>query len=173
MASRPSRSSLPGSTSPSSAKPGRRLDRPNGSGRTTSTPDVRPTLIALRSAGLRIGIAGNQTVCARNILQSMDLPSDMIATSDDWGASKPDPAFFDHVAASTPYGPKEILYVGDRLDNDIRPAVSRGLQTALIRRGPWEVIQQADPDAGRIPTMRIDTLTELPSRIAAINSGSR
>lgn len=32
--------------------------------------------------------------------------------------------------------PGEILYVSDRLDNDIRPAVQAGLLTALIRRGP-------------------------------------
>lgn len=131
--------------------------------------DVRPALSALRAAGLWVGIAGNQTVRAGRILKSLDLPSAMIATSDDWGVAKPDPAFFDHVAASAPCRPEEILYVGDRLDNDIRPAASRGLQTALIRRGPWGVIQQHDPDAERVPTMRIDTLTELPGRVAAIN----
>lgn len=63
--------------------------------------------------------------------------------------------------------------MGDRLDNDVRPAASRGLLTALIRRGPWGVIQQHDPDADRVPTMRIDSLAELPERIAGINGSSR
>jgi FMN phosphatase YigB (HAD superfamily) len=56
--------------------------------------DVRPTLAALRDAGLWVGIAGNQTVRAGGILRSLNLPSGFICTSDDWGVSKPDPAFF-------------------------------------------------------------------------------
>jgi FMN phosphatase YigB (HAD superfamily) len=95
----------------------------------------------------------------------------MIATSDDWGVSKPDAAFFHTVARETPHRPEEILYVGDRLDNDIRPAVAAGFQAALILRGPWAIIQQDDPDAHRQATMRIASLAELPGRIAAFNRG--
>jgi HAD superfamily hydrolase (TIGR01549 family) len=133
-------------------------------------PDVRPALSELRSAGLWVGIAGNQTVRAGEILRSLSLPNDMIATSDDWGVSKPDPAFFEAVAKESPYDPTETLYVGDRLDNDIRPAVATGFQTALIRRGPWGIIQQDDPEADRLPTIRIDSLAELPGRIATLNA---
>lgn len=129
--------------------------------------DVRPSLEALRAAGCWVGIAGNQTVRAGGILRSLDLPTDMIATSDDWGVSKPDPAFFDHVIAAAPCPAERILYVGDRLDNDILPAAARGLHTALIRRGPWGVIQQRDPDAEHVPTLRIDSLAELPVLIGA------
>jgi HAD superfamily hydrolase (TIGR01549 family) len=135
--------------------------------------DVRPTLAKLRADGLWIGIAGNQTVRAGGLLRSLELPSDMIATSDDWGASKPDHAFFRCVIEAAPYEPGEILYVGDRLDNDIRPAADVGLLTALIRRGPWGTIQQHEADADRIPTMRIDSLAELPSRIAEFNAAMR
>jgi FMN phosphatase YigB (HAD superfamily) len=94
----------------------------------------------------------------------------LIATSDDWGVSKPDPGFFRQMLEVTPGSADEILYVGDRLDNDIRPAAGLGLRTALIRRGPWGIIQQGDPDAERVPTMRIDSLAELPGRIAAFNA---
>ena len=65
------------------------------------------------------------------------------------------------------------MYVGDRLDNDIRPAVAAGLQTALIRRGPWAMIQQGDPDADRLPVLRLDSLAELPDRVAALNGDMR
>jgi FMN phosphatase YigB (HAD superfamily) len=61
------------------------------------------------------------------------------------------------------------LYVGDRLDNDIRPAVATGFKTALIRRGPWAAIQQNYVEADELPTMRIDSLNELLSKISAIN----
>jgi HAD superfamily hydrolase (TIGR01662 family) len=135
-------------------------------------PDVRPALTQLRANGSWVGIAGNQTVRAGRILRSLNLPSDMIATSDDWGVSKPDPRFFQSVAKEIPCAPSETLYVGDRLDNDIRPAVAVGFKTALIRRGPWAVIQQNDPDAERLPTLRIGSLAELPDRIAALNAAA-
>lgn len=136
-------------------------------------PDVRPTLSALREAGLWVGIAGNQTVRAGGLLRALDLPADMVATSDDWGVSKPEPGFFEAVAKAAPCGTEETLYVGDRLDNDVRPAAKAGFQTALIRRGPWGVIQQHDPDAERVATIRIDSLAELPERIAALNGAGR
>ena len=97
----------------------------------------------------------------------------MIATSDDWGVSKPEPGFFEAVAKATPAEPGETLYVGDRLDNDVRPAATAGFKTALIRRGPWGIIQQHDPEAGRVATMRIDSLAELPDRVAAFNAEAR
>lgn len=67
----------------------------------------------------------------------------------------------------------EVLYVGDRLDNDIMPAAAAGLRTALIRRGPWGIIQEDDPEADRVLTMRIDSLAELPGRIDEFNAGAR
>ena len=66
-----------------------------------------------------------------------------------------------------------MRYVGDRLDNDIRPAVRAGLLTALIRRGPWGRIQQRDPDADAITTMCIDSLAELPEKISKFNAEGR
>ncbi|MGO9781410.1 MAG: HAD family hydrolase [Streptosporangiaceae bacterium] len=133
-------------------------------------PDVRPALAQLRADGMWVGIAGNQTVRAGGILRELDLPADMIATSDDWGVSKPDPDFFRQMLEVAPGSADEILYVGDRLDNDIRPAASLGLRTALIRRGPWAMIQKDDPEAERVPTMRVDSLAELPGKIAAFNA---
>jgi hypothetical protein len=59
------------------------------------------------------------------------------------------------------------------LDNDIRPAAAAGFYTALIWRGPWAIIWQDDPEADRLATMRIDSLAELPGRIAAFNVEAR
>ena len=89
-------------------------------------PDVCPSLAALRGDGLWVGIAGNQTAHAGRILRQLALPADMIATSDDWGVSKPDPEFFVRLAEAAPCAADRILYVGDRLDNDIRPAARLG-----------------------------------------------
>jgi len=48
-------------------------------------------------------------------LRGLDLPADMIAASDDWGAAKPDPGFFEKMIEVSPCRPAETLYVGDRL----------------------------------------------------------
>lgn len=136
--------------------------------------DVRPALAKLRADGLWLGIAGNQTVRAGSILRSLFSEDvDLIGTSDDWGASKPDRLFFERVAKVVPFDPEETLYVGDRLDNDVRPAAEFGMPTALIRRGPWATIQWDTDDAKRLPTMRVDSLLELPERIAEFNSRER
>ncbi|MFE1321576.1 HAD family hydrolase [Kitasatospora phosalacinea] len=135
-------------------------------------PDVRPAFAELRGAGLHLTIAGNQTVRAGRILRELFTADvDLIGTSDDWGASKPDAAFFDRVAEVVPAEPGEILYVGDRLDNDVLPALAAGMRTALIRRGPWGWIQQHDPAADR-STFRIDSLAELPELIAKFNAAA-
>jgi FMN phosphatase YigB (HAD superfamily) len=129
-------------------------------------------LARLRNDGLWVGIAGNQTARAGGLLRSLDLPADMIATSDDCGVTKPDPGFFEKMIKVSPFGPAETLYVGDRLDNDIVPATRLGLRTVLINRGPWAMIWQDDPAASQVPTLRVDSLAELPGKIAAFNAGA-
>lgn len=61
-----------------------------------------------------------------------------------------------------------MLYVGDRLDNDIRPAQEAGIPTALIRRGPWAHIlnDTAISDRG---LFHLGSLTELPEIIRKHN----
>lgn len=124
-------------------------------------PDVRPCLQELRKAGYFLGVAGNQTARAGRFIRELNLPVDVIATSDDWGVSKPDVAFFDKLIEVSGLQPGEIVYVGDRLDNDIAPAAKAGILTALVRRGPWGFIldrrlQSATPD------FQVDSLAELP-----------
>ena len=133
-------------------------------------PDARPAMTALRAMGVWVGVAGNQTSRAGGILRGLGLPADLIATSDDWGAAKPDPAFFRAVIAAAPCHPGEILYVGDRLDNDLRPAKAAGLQTAFIRRGPWGYINESRPDLPAAADWRLTTLAELPPIVAAANA---
>ncbi|MFE5736698.1 HAD family hydrolase [Streptomyces celluloflavus] len=137
-------------------------------------PDVRPVLAELRSDGLWLGIAGNQTVRAGRILRSFFADDvDLIGTSDDWGVSKPDPLFFQRVADAVPFDIREILYVGDRVDNDLRPAVAAGMRTALVHRGPWATIQWRTADARDLPTFRVESLAELPAGIRKFNGQER
>ncbi|MGE0881714.1 MAG: HAD family hydrolase [Acidimicrobiia bacterium] len=123
-------------------------------------PDARPTLAALRDRGVPVAIAGNQPPRALAALRALHLPCDLLATSADWGISKPDPEFFRRIAAGLGLDPAEILYVGDRLDNDIIPARSIGMSTALIKRGPWGWLH-AHRDGGAVADHVIAGLAEV------------
>ncbi|MYS13709.1 HAD family hydrolase [Streptomyces sp. SID4982] len=134
-------------------------------------PDVRDTLATLRADGLWLGIAGNQDEHAARILRELFATDvDLIGTSADWGVSKPDPAFFARLTAMVPAEPDEILYVGDRLDNDLRPARRAGMHTALIHRGPWARLTWNTKDAERLPLFRIESLLELSGLIREFDS---
>ncbi len=61
-----------------------------------------------------------------------------------------------------------MLYAGDRLDNDVKPAQVAGMRTALIRRGPWGYILQ-DQAAEERWLFRLDSLAELPDLVAKHN----
>jgi HAD superfamily hydrolase (TIGR01549 family) len=132
-------------------------------------PDVRPCMAALRGMGIWVGVAGNQTVRAGAALKSLELPADMVATSEDWGVAKPDEAFFRAVIAAAPCEAGQIVYVGDRLDNDLKPAKSAGLRAAFVRRGPWGYIWENHPDMGKVADWRLMSLAELPDVVAAAN----
>ncbi|MEU6034500.1 HAD family hydrolase [Actinomadura sp. NPDC047616] len=128
-------------------------------------PDVRPALAELRAMGVWVGVAGNQTARAADLLRALDLPVDAVATSGEWGVAKPDPRFFARLIDWAPGAPSEILYVGDHRDNDAVPAKASGLRTALIRRGPWGYLWAEDPVTVQAADWRIDRLTELPELI--------
>jgi HAD superfamily hydrolase (TIGR01549 family) len=131
-------------------------------------PDVRDCLTALKADGYFVGVAGNQTARAGRLLHELNLGVDLIATSDDWGAEKPTAAFFTKMIASAGCEPHEIAYVGDRLDNDILPALAAGLVTLFIWRGPWGYYYASQPEVERAH-LRIASLSELPEKLRELN----
>jgi HAD superfamily hydrolase (TIGR01549 family) len=130
-------------------------------------PDVRETLKALRGKGIKVIIAGNQPPQARATLEKMNLATDAIFTSAEWGVEKPDQAFYLKVAEVAGVSPPEILYVGDRLDNDVLAAGQAGMRTALIRRGPWGYLHALRPQATKADVV-IDTLPELLGKLSTL-----
>jgi HAD superfamily hydrolase (TIGR01549 family) len=133
-------------------------------------PDVRPALATLRDYGLWVGIAGNQTARAAELLRALALPADGIATSGEWEVAKPAPDFFARVIAWAPAEPDEILYVGDHKDNDVVPAKAAGVRAALVRRGPWGHLWADDPTVMDLADWSIDSLAELPALLTAHRS---
>ena len=132
--------------------------------------DVRPALSALRGMNVWVGIVGNQTVRAGGLLRGLKLPTDFVATSDDWGVTKPDLAFFEKLIEVAPVDdPQRIVYVGDRIDNDIAPAKRVGMRTAYIRRGPWGWIHRHRPEVAELSDWRVDGLMEVVEGVRRSN----
>ncbi|WP_234003884.1 MULTISPECIES: HAD family hydrolase [unclassified Nocardiopsis] len=133
-------------------------------------PDVRPAFKAMNEAGLSLVIAGNQPPEAGPALDAMGLGVDGIGISDVWGTQKPEPEFFDRVLELADrvrpgVTAGEILYVGDRVDNDVLPARRAGMRTALLRRGIYGYRHAATPDAERADVV-VDDLHQLSDWIS-------
>ncbi|MBN9743443.1 hypothetical protein DMP23_20545 [Amycolatopsis sp. A1MSW2902] len=71
--------------------------------------------------------------------------------------------------AGVPAG--SLLYVGDRLDNNVRPAQNSGIATAVIRRGPWGYIL-SDPAIDQQCLFHLDSLAELPALVRRHNDSA-
>lgn len=123
-------------------------------------PDVDRTIDELRSLHYRIGIAGNQGEGADEQIAALDLGAEVIGTSGLWGTAKPDPAFFERLCAELDLPPDRIVVVGDRLDNDVLPAMELGMHAVHIRRGPWGAIHAGWPEYGQV-RWKIDRLGQL------------
>jgi FMN phosphatase YigB (HAD superfamily) len=117
-------------------------------------PDARPALARLRSGGLVVGAVGNTPVEAEELVREH---VDFVGSSARWGIDKPAAGFFARVVTEAGFAPPEIAYVGDRVDNDVEPALAAGMVAVHIRRGPWGYLHE--PPAGAV---RIRSLDELP-----------
>ncbi|HVN00568.1 MAG TPA: HAD family hydrolase [Caulobacteraceae bacterium] len=132
-------------------------------------PDALPCLAALRAAGFRVGLAGNQPETAEAALAAAEAPADFIASSARWGVEKPDPDFFAQVVAAAGAPPGAIAYVGDRLDNDVLPAKAAGMLAVFLRRGPWGLAHAGRAEVAQAD-LRLESLDGLAGRLAAIEA---
>jgi len=121
-------------------------------------PDALPCLDRLREGGFRVAAVGNTPAETEEMLREH---VDVLGSSGRWGVEKPAPEFFERVASAVGLPPGEIAYVGDRVDNDVAPALAAGMGAVHVRRGPWGHLHE--PPAGAI---RIRSLDELPEALA-------
>jgi HAD superfamily hydrolase (TIGR01509 family) len=126
-------------------------------------PDAIECLERVRACGLVVGIAGNQSAALEGWARAARLPVDIVTGSASLGVRKPAPAFFEHLVALAGVAPGELAYVGDRADNDVRPALEAGLRAFHLRRGPWGRLQTTPH--GAVP---IESLAELPEALASL-----
>jgi HAD superfamily hydrolase (TIGR01662 family) len=130
-------------------------------------PDAVPCLRALREAGYRIGIAGNQPLGTERALERLGVPADVVASSALWRVRKPAPEFFARIVEAAGMRAEEIAYVGDRVDNDVAPAADAGMAAVFLKRGPWGHLQAERPEAARA-RLRLDSLAELPAALRSL-----
>jgi HAD superfamily hydrolase (TIGR01509 family) len=116
-------------------------------------PDALPCIAGLRSRGLVVGAVGNTPRAVENMLRDK---VDLIGSSARWGIEKPAPEFFARIVEEADADAAEIAYVGDRVDNDVDPALAAGMVAVHVRRGPWGYLHDPPPAA-----LRIDSLDEL------------
>lgn len=123
--------------------------------------DALDCLAACRRAGLRVGVAGNQSHELEEWFRAQEVEVDWIASSARWGVEKPSPEFFARIVAEVGCAPEQIAYVGDRVDNDVLPAKEAGLFAVHVRRGPWGHLQRGAEAAD----LRLDSLAALPEAL--------
>ena len=118
-------------------------------------PDAAPCLDRLRDAGYRVAAVGNTPAFVEELIRQR---VEVLGSSESWGVAKPDPAFFARLAQVLGLPPAKIAYVGDRVDNDVAPALAAGMTAVHVRRGPWGYLHTPPAEA-----IRIESLDELPA----------
>ena len=116
-------------------------------------PDALPCIAALRARGTTVGVVGNMGTAHEPFIAPY---VDWVGSSERWGVSKPDPRFFSRIVDELALPVEDVAYVGDRVDNDVAPALAAGMTAVHIRRGPWGYLHET-PRGAR----RIDSLMEL------------
>jgi FMN phosphatase YigB (HAD superfamily) len=84
----------------------------------------------------------------------------VIAASAELGVAKPDREIFLRALAMANCEPEHAVLVGDRLDNDIRPAKELGMTTIRIRKGLAAYMKPSCE--AETPDHTADCLAELP-----------
>ena len=85
----------------------------------------------------RIGVIANQPAGTAERLANWGLMPfvSICLSSAELGLEKPDPAIFRLALSRAECAPAEAVMIGDRLDNDIRPARLQGWKTIRILQG--------------------------------------
>jgi HAD superfamily hydrolase (TIGR01509 family) len=116
-------------------------------------PDALPCLARLREGGYRVAASGNTPASVEAGLRPY---VDGVGSSASWGVDKPSPGFFARVVELAGVEAAKIAYVGDRVDNDVAPALAAGMVAVHVRRGPWGHLH--DPPAGAVSVRSLDEL---------------
>ena len=123
-------------------------------------PESEEILEYLHKGGYKIGIIANQSAGTAERLEKWGLLKyiDVVAASAELGAAKPDRAIFDKAFEMAGCTAEESAMIGDRLDNDIRPAKQLGMKSVWVRH-EWNY--NYPKDDGERPDHIVEELMEL------------
>jgi len=129
------------------------------------------SLTRLTGMGLKLGIVSNTFVNRASLQRQLQLVGlleffPVQLYSYEYHVRKPSTKLFQIAAEKIGERPQNILFVGDRIDNDVLPALAIGMRAAL---------KEAYTNRGkRVPpaALRIGRLAELPALIEQINASA-
>lgn len=123
--------------------------------------DVEETVGMLIDRGLTLVAAtnGNAAMVQAPIFRRMH----HLWTAEEARVAKPDPAFFFGAMERSGARVETTLMVGDRMDNDVAPAVALGMYGVLLDRAGA---------AYDVDVPRIDSLRDLPALIEVVATGA-
>ena len=99
-------------------------------------PDVPPALHRWRAAGTRLAVVSNWDVSLHDALADTGLTPafELVLSSAEAGASKPDPAIFELALRTLAASPADAVHVGDSEAEDVTGAIAAGIRPVLLRR---------------------------------------
>jgi len=132
-------------------------------------PDLKETLSSLLRKGIKLGIVSNTFVNRASLerhLEQLGLRDffSLRLYSYELGLRKPDLRIFRAAAEQIEEAPEHILFVGDRIDKDVRPALACGMKAAL--KDAYTNAGKKAPDRA----WKISRIAELPDLIQEANA---
>lgn len=108
-----------------------------------------------------LGIIANQSPGTEERLRRYQIREmfDLVFASAELGLSKPDPQIFQKAQEAAGCSDGSAWMVGDRIDNDVRPAKSSGWRTVRILNGYNRL--QEPTNEGDIPDFTVERLSEV------------
>ena len=135
----------------------------------TIEPKIKETLAALQKMGLKLGILSNTFVNGHSLEKHMEqvgildfFPVRLYSYEFDF--RKPDTRIFKIAAERIGEAVENIMYVGDRIDKDIKPALKIGMKPVL--KAAYTNAGKSLPQGAR----KINHISELPGLIESINT---
>lgn len=132
-------------------------------------PDLRDTLDTLRQMDIKLGIVSNTFVNRASLEKHLGqlglleyFPVQLY--SYEYHFRKPNTELFRIAAEKIGHAPESIVFVGDRIDNDILPSLKSGMHAVL--KDAYTNEGKATPPGAR----RIGLLSELPAVVEQINA---
>jgi len=137
--------------------------------------DVEECLTTLKTKGIKSIIISDGSPVKQNekILRlGLDKLIDFVFITNEIGIKKPNPKLFDYCLDMVGVKGSEALYIGDRIDMDIIPAMKCGIHAIYIHRGgkyDYYNESQEIPDEDK-PDYEISSLSEIFNIIDTINN---